>query len=511
MAAFSFDTGPTSDREDDSSRPFLLVMVLLLIPLLPLLLGCGSSEAAQPPPRPMPTVVVAEPLTKQIVEWDRYIGRTAPVEEVDVRSRVSGYLKSIEFTDGEIVEKGDLLFVIDPRPFESALDRADAAVLQAKADLARTNAAVTQAQAQFDQSQAAYSLAESRQVRGERLADRDAMTAEELDQRRSETDQADADRKAALASVELARSDVKVAEAAVISAESERRTAGIQLGYTRIVAPIGGRISRHLISEGNLIAGGDGSPTLLTTIVAIDPVHVYFDVNEREFLKYVRLDRSGQRQGSREAKNPVFISLADEEGFPHEGHMDFVDNRVDRNTGTMRGRAIFRNDDQVLAGGLFVRVRLPGSAPYQATLIPEKAVAVDQTQQIVYVVTNQPPEGSGDQSGKPEGGPPKAKPAEGATTKFVERRVVDVGPNAMGLKVIRSGLKPDDQVIIEGLMGARPGAEVQIETTTIEAGDDDLLPSDYEPWPKEKWIRPPEPVADLPGPTFDNADAVPSN
>ena len=507
MAAFPPD--PRSSATVDAAaaaRPFCFLLLLLLIPLLPLLLGCGTSEASQPPPRPLPTVVVAQPLQKQIVEWDRYIGRTAPVEEVDVQARVSGYLKSIEFTDGEIVEKGDLLFVIDPRPFESALARADAAVLQAKADQARASAAVTQAQAQFDQAQAAYSLAESRQVRGERLADRDAMTAEELDQRRSETDQADADRKAALASVELARSEVKVAEAAVISAESERRTAGIQLGYTRIVAPIGGRISRHMVSEGNLIAGGDGAPTLLTTIVAVDPVHVYFDVNEREFLKYVRLDRSGKRKGSREAKNPVFISLADEDGFPHEGHMDFVDNMVDRNTGTMRGRAIFRNDDQVLAGGLFVRVRLPGSAPYEAMLIPEKAVAVDQTQQIVYVVTDQRPEGTREE---PEGGPPTAQPDPDAETMFVERRVVEVGPNALGLKVIRSGLDSGDRVIIEGLMGARPGAEVQVETTTIEAGEGDKLPSDYQPWPKEKWIRTPEPVADLPGPEFGGAESAP--
>ena len=486
------------------------LLALMSLTLLPLLWGCESSEAAAQPAPPPPMVTVANPLVRQVVEWDRYIGRTQPVEEVDIRSRVSGYLKSIEFTDGELVDEGDLLFVIDPRPFESALDRAEAAVLQAKADLMRTEAAVEQAESQRTQSQAAYDLARSRQLRGEKLADLNAMPDEELDQRRSLTDQAAADAKAAEATVELAKAEVNVAKAAVVSAESERRTAEIQLGYTQIVAPISGRISRHLVSVGNLIAGGEGSPTLLTTIVAVDPVHVYFDVNEREYLKYVRLDRSGDRQGSREAKNPVFISLADEEGFPHEGHMDFVDNVVDRDTGTMRGRAIFRNEDDTLTGGLFARVRIPGSAPYDAMLLPEKAVAVDQTQEIVYVLTDEPPSDAGSDGqgsdGKSEGakssaGTPKSgdgKSGDAKPTAYLDRRVVTTGPTAFGLKIIRSGLKPIDRVVIGGLIAARPGSKVRFETGEVVADEKNELPSSFKPWPKERWIRPGDDAAELP-------------
>ena len=494
---------PAPQFHRSAARRAATLLLVLASLLMLTLTGCSESAAAPSTQRPLPTVTVSQPLRRQVVEWDDYMGRLAPVESVEIRSRVSGYLREIKFTDGETVKKDQLLFVIDPRPFESALDRARAAVQQAKADVTRAKADVVRAEATSGQAQAAYELATLREERGERMRDLSAMAQEELDQRRSDRDQALADRAAAVASIKLAEANVAVAEAQLANAESEKRTAEIQLGYTRIIAPIEGRISRHMVSEGNLVAGGEAGSTLLTTIVATSPVHAYFDADERELLNYIRLDRSGRRESSRKVKNPVYLALADEDTFGHEGHMDFVDNRVDPATGSIRGRAVFRNPDGVLIPGLFARVRVPGTAPYEATLVPPDAIAFDQTQEIVYVVVDTPPKSSdqsnaaGSDSNAGEANPPPPD------AKFIERRVVTTGPLAFGLRIVRDGLAPDERVVIGGLVAARPGVAVSVREGTIEADETNAMPDSYEPWPEERWIRGPDPSgAALPGPDF---------
>ena len=478
------------------------------------LAGCGGGPPQGPPPRPAPTVTTATPLRKRVVEWDRYIGRIEAVREVDIRAKVTGYLKSIHFRDGQMVEVGDLLFVIDPRPFESEVDRAEAAVAEALATLSRTRAGVSQAKAQRQQADSALELAATQEARAARLEQQGALPEAERDVAESRLKQSGADRLAADAAVELAEAEVRVAEANVETARSRLKTANIQLGYTRIAAPIAGRVSAHRVSEGNLIIEG-GSGEALTTIVSVDPVHVVFDANEREFLKYVRLDRAGKRASSREAKNPVLVGLVDEAGFPHEGHMDFVDNRVDRGTGTIRGRAILPNPDGDLTPGLFARVRLPGSEPYEAILIPDAALATDQTEQFVYVVVDgnpggsegspavdtTPSEASAATPEEPEtvrgqspddagaGGPPPEP------THFVERRVVKLGPPAYGLRIVREGLDGSETIVIDGTQALRPSAGVNVRPGSVEATEGDGLPSTYEPWPKERWLSVDGPAA----------------
>ena len=448
---------------------FCLVAAVLTGPLS----GCNEAPAGPSGPPPAPTVGVATPVVRQIVEWDRYQGRLQAVQEVDVRAKVSGYLREIHFTDGQIVEEGDLLFVIDPRPFESEVARAEAAVQDAEAGRERAVAEVAQAKAGVRQSEASFELARTQQARTARLSRQGAVPDADTDVRESELKQAEADVEASQAAVALAEAAVKVAEAQIATAKSNLRTANIQLGYTRIAAPIGGRVSEHTVSVGNLVEAGGAVP--LTTIVSEDPIHVVIEANEREFLKYMRLGRSGERPSSRVAKNPVLLGLLDEEGFPHEGHMDFVDNAVDQATGTMRGRAILPNGDGVLTPGLFARVRLPGSAPYEATLIPDAAVGIDQTQDFVYVVADGPPE-EADTESAPDG------------AVWIERRPVTLGPEALGLRVVRDGLEPDDRIVVSGLQSLRPGMAVVPEEATIEADETSALPTEYEPWPEERWL-----------------------
>ena len=492
--------------------------------LIAALAGCGGDPPQGPQGPPTPTVTVASPVLKELVEWDRYMGRLEPVREVDIRAKVTGYLRSIEFTDGQLVKQGDLLFVIDPRPFESEVDRAEAAVDEAEANLRRAEAEVQQAKARREQADAALSLAAIEQGRTQRLVDQNSRPEADLDVADSQLKQAGADRLAADAAVSLAEANVGVARANVATANSRLRTANIQLGYTRIAAPIDGRVSAHALTEGNLIIEGtSGEP--LTTIVSVDPVHVVFDANEQEFLKYVRLDRAGKRASSRDTKNPVLLGLVDEDGFPHEGHMDFVDNRVDRNTGTIRGRAILPNPDGVLAPGLFARVRLPGSRPYEAVLIPDAALATDQTERFVYVVVDEKPGGEGKESGGGEGeseetaraqspdedkgGGEEPKKPKGPT-KFVQRRVVELGPEAFGLRVVRGGLDGGERIVIRGVQALRPGAEVQVEEGEITPDEESSLPTTYEPWPKERWLTADGPA--MPDPPLGEAlDAEPAS
>jgi RND family efflux transporter MFP subunit len=363
---------------------------LSLVGFILLLTACQQQQAATPPPPP-PKVTVNQPIIRDVVESDEYTGRLEAVESVEVRARVNGYLQSLHFTDGAIVKKGTLLFVIDPRPYQAELNRAKAQLEQAIARFERTQKDFARAQ----------QLVKSR-----------AMSQEEVDTRAADQREARESVQAARAAVEAARLNVE---------------------FTQVKAPISGRISRHLVTEGNLINGGTAESTLLTRIVSLDPLYGYFDVDERAFLKYTRLWRNGTRPGSREVNIPVDLGLADETGFPHQGHLDFIDNRLDPNTGTMTGRAVIPNPDLTLTPGLFARIRLPGSSQYEALLLPDEAIGSDQTQRFAFVVNDQ---------------------------HTVEYRKVALGPMIDGLRVVRHGLKPEEWVIVNGVQRVRTGAQV---------------------------------------------------
>jgi RND family efflux transporter MFP subunit len=349
-------------------------------------------------------VSVAKPIEKEIVEWDEYTARLEAVESVEVRPRVSGYLESIHFQDGSLVKKGDLLFLIDPRPYEATLRRATADVEQAKTrlELARKNSA-----------------------RGGNLLASHAISQEEADIRQSNVRQAEAGLEEAQAALDAARLDVE---------------------FTHIRAPVAGRVGRKLVTEGNLINGGPGTQgTLLTTIVSLDPIYAYFDADEGSVLKYIRLAQTGQRPSSRDFKNPVRVGLSDETDFPHEGTMDFVDNQVDRGTGTVVGRAVLPNPDMTLLPGLFARLKLPGSGQYRAILVPDETIATDQSQRFVYVVD--------------------------AENKAQYRKVT-TGPLIDGLRVVREGLTADERVVSAGIQRIHPGAVVdpQVASAPITTG-----------------------------------------
>jgi membrane fusion protein, multidrug efflux system len=362
---------------------------LSLVGLVLLLAACQQQQAAPPPPPPK--VTVSQPVARGVVEWDEYTGRLEAVQSVEVRARVSGYLQSVNFTDGAIVKKGALLFVIDPRPYQAELNRAKAALEQAMARYERTQKDFARAQ----------QLVKSR-----------AMSQEDVDTRA-------ADQREAQEAVQAARAAVDAAQ--------------LNVEFTQVRAPISGRISREFVTVGNLINGGTADSTLLTRIVSLDPIYCYFDVDERSYLKYSRLWRDGKRAGSREVNIPVDLGLADEQGFPHQGQLDFIDNRLDPNTGTMTGRAIFSNPDLTLIPGLFARIRLPGSNRYEAMLVPDGAIGTDQTQRFAFIVNDQ---------------------------NTVEYRKVELGPIIEGLRVVRDGLKPEDWVIVNGMQRVRTGAKV---------------------------------------------------
>lgn len=433
-------------------------------------LGCSRDEQVSREPQ-LPQVTVAQPVRRPIVEWDRYTGRLAAVQSVDVRARVSGHLESIHFSEGDIVQEGQLLFVIDPRPFQAQLRIAEAREEEARASREKAQAELRQAEAAAAQAQFNLDLASTRRERIQRLIQQNAAAAEELDLRESEFLVARADVDSAQAAVESARASIANAEAAIISAEAAVQSVQLDLQYTQVRSPITGRASDWRVDIGNLISGGSEQATLLTTIVSLDPIHAYFDASERELLKYMRLDRAGQRPSSREAKNPVYLALADEEGLPHQGHMDFVDNRVDPNTGTMRGRAIFRNSDHQLVPGLFAELRIPGTARYEAVMIPDEAIGTDQALQYVLIVDNE---------------------------NRIGRRVVETGPLSHGLRIIRSGLDGSERVVIRGLQAAADGVQVAATEERLEVTATSELPDDYQPVPREEWLTVmPQPV---PGP-----------
>lgn len=444
---------------NDMTQKFTRSRVLLAITLL-LFAGCSNDKAAAPPPPP-PSVTVARPVVKKIVEWDAYTGRLEAVNLVEVRARVDGYLQSIHFDEGQMVEKDDLLFVIDPRPFEAELNSAKAKLQQSQSQLQQARALLDVAKAKSLQSDAQVSLAKVRYERVQSLAQRNASSQEELDLREAEYLQAQADVKGSEAEIISAEAAITTAEAEIEMARAGVETAELNLQYTRVRAPIAGRISRQAVTEGNLIAGGSSTSSLLTTITSIQPIYCVFDSTEQNVLKYMRLAMSGDRESSRVAKNPVFLGLVDETGFPHSGHMDFVDNRFDTETASLRARCVFPNDDQLLIPGMFARIRIPGSAAREAVLIPDSAIGTDQSSQYVYIVVD----------------------------NVIERRPITPGPIVDGLRVIRKGLEGNELLVIEGLLKARPEMKVTPVEGTIEVVEDGL-PHDYKPVPEDQWISP---------------------
>lgn len=433
--------------------------------------GCSEQATGTAPAQGPPSVVVAKPVVMPLVEWDEYTGRLDAIDSVEVRARVSGYLKSTHFEEGQMVAAGDLLAVVDPRPFEAELNAATALLLASQSQSKEAAAQLRQAQAELADAQAQETLTERRFERTKELAARSATSQDEVDNRESDYVQAQAAVEVAKAKIDTSNAAIATAAAAIESAKANVEAAELNLEYTRVRAPISGRVSRRFVTDGNLISGGTNASTLLTTIVSLSPIHVYFDANEQEFLKYSRLAASGQRASSRVVKNPVFVALLDEDGFPHQGHMDFVDNRLDPNTATMRGRAILPNDDGVLTPGLFVDVRLPGSGRYDAVLIPDSAIASDQADKFVYVLETN--EGGSDTAPT---GPIKLR-----------RQVVKLGPIAHDLRIVREGLDGSEFLVTRGLQRIRPGAEVMTETETITPGESPL-PDDYQPVPKEQWL-----------------------
>src|ERR1700674_2937927 len=368
-----------------------------LLLMAPLLIGCDSTPAAIAAPPP-PPVTVARPLQKTITEWDEYTGRFTAVESVDVRARVSGFIDSIHFSEGQIVKQGDLLFVIDPRPYRLAVEQAKADVERAKAKL---------------------EIASLDVQRGTPLARTQALTERELDTRKATE---------------------RDAAGQVASAEAAMKQAELNLEWTEVRAPTTGRISDRRVDAGNLITGGQTGATLLTVIVSIDPIHFVFDASEADFLHYMRLAAAGARPSSRDVQNPVSVRLADEADYIHHGRMDFVDNALNSKTGTMRGRAVFENKDELLSPGSFGRLRLFGGE-HEALLVPDSAIASDQSRKIVFTVTDDGTVGT---------------------------KLIELGPIVDELRVIRSGLAPTDRIVIDGLQRARPGQKVKPEDGKID-------------------------------------------
>jgi multidrug efflux system membrane fusion protein len=369
----------------NSARFAVLVLVALSIA------GCGDSGKQQARTPPPPTVTVANPLARTVVDQDEYVGRFIAVDSVEIRARVSGYLEKVHFRDGQIVKEGDLLFSIDKRPYQNALDQARANLAQARANLAFTTADLERAQ---------------------KLVKEKTISEQLFDQRTQAK---------------------RIAEASVTANEAAVRQATLDLGFTALHAPISGRIGDRRVSPGNLVTGGAQGNTLLATIVSIDPIRFEFTFDEASFLRYERLSQEGKDVASRGAGVEVTLKLIDEDDFTHKGRMDFIDNVIDRSSGTIRGRAQFANPNDVFTPGMFARVRVPGSPPYKALLIPDAAIASEQVRKYVLVVDKD---------------------------NVVRTKYVTLGQIVDGMRVVKSGLAADDRVIVAGLMRARTGQKV---------------------------------------------------
>jgi RND family efflux transporter MFP subunit len=349
-----------------------------------------------PPPKP-PEVQVSLPVTREVVDYEDFTGRTEAVAMVEIRARVTGYLEKVLFTEGAEVKKGQLLLEIDPRPYQAEMNRTEANVVQAEAHLKRLD---------------------SDYRRAVRMLPNNSVSREEFDK---------------------ITGDRAEAEASVSVARASRDLAKLNMEFTHVAAPIAGRTSRRLIDPGNMVKADE---TALTTIVTLDPMYVYFDMDERTLLRIRRLIHEPAAKTSGKASLSILMGLADEDGYPHEGSLNFEDNRVDSGTGTLRVRAAFPNPQRVLSPGLFVRVRLPVGAPHAATLVAEQALGTDQGQKFIYVVNEK---------------------------KEVSYRPVKIGRLHDGLRAITQGLEKSDQVVITGIQRIRPGAVVEPKLVDMPA------------------------------------------
>ena len=376
----------------------------LWLPLFVVIASSGCERPPAPPKMPPAAVTVARPLSREVVDWDDYTGRLEAVEIVELRARVGGYLIEANFPEGGIVEEGKVLFRLDPAPFE--------------AELAKAKAQVAQAQAQAENASTEF-------TRIQRLRESGGGSEKEFQD---------------------AKYNKLQTAAAVAAAQANERTAQLNLDWTQVKAPFRGRTSRKFVTEGNLITGGTASGTLLTTITKLDPIYCYVDADESSVLKYQRLSLEKKRISAREQQIPCFLQLGDEKGFPHEGLVDFVDNRVDPNTGTLRARGVFANTDGWLLPGLFGRLRVPGSGRYQTLLVPDAAVDTNQNIKFLRIV-------------RPD--------------NTVEFRNVTLGSLFGQLRSIESGLGPDERVVINGLQRAIPDSkvdphEVELDPTMLQ-------------------------------------------
>jgi RND family efflux transporter MFP subunit len=360
--------------------------------------GCGDSKAGSTAAPPVPAVHVKTVEQRTISDWDTFTGRFEAVESVKLRPRVSGYIDQVSFSEGKDVKKGDVLFVIDPRPYRVQLERA-------QGDLAR-------ARAQAE-------LSEKELRRTESLLAAHAVSQEEYEQRASQRNQLAADLQAARAAADAAQLDLE---------------------FTRVIAPIDGRVSRAEVTAGNYVTAGT---TVLTSVVSLDPIYVYFEGDEQTYLKYNGQAQRGERPSSREAANPVFVGLANEADFPHSGRMNFVDNALNPETGTIRARAVLDNAAHQFTPGMLARVKLLGSGEYSATLVPDEAVGTDQDRKFVIVVNAQ---------------------------SVAEYRPVQLGEIADGQRIVRSGVRPGERVIVGGLQRVRPGMQVTPQPADAPAG-----------------------------------------
>ena len=369
--------------------------VPLALALACFIASCGErqQQGGAPPP---PTVTVAKPIKRTVFDFDEYVGRFTAINSVEVRARVSGYLDKLHFKDGQLVKQGDLLFTIDKRPFQNTLDQARANLVQAQSNVAYTEADYT---------------------RGQALVRDKTITDQTFEQRAQA---------------------FRNAKASVTANEAAVRQAELDLEFTELRAPVNGRIGDRRVSPGNLVTGGtSGNTTMLATIVSIDPIYFEFTFDEASYLRYERLAKKGEDIASRNASVQVALKLIDESDFDHEGRMDFVDNVIERATGTIRGRAVFANPSEVFTPGMFARVRVPGSPPYEGLLVPDIAVGTEQARRYVVVVDDQ----------------------DTARIKYVTLGQL----TSDNLRVIKEGLGPDDRVVVNGLMQARSGTKVHAE------------------------------------------------
>jgi len=360
--------------------------------------GCGQGKAASAAPPP-PQVHVATASTGEVVDWDTFTGRFEAPETVKLRPRVSGYIDQVRFAEGRDVKKGDVLFVIDQRPYQVQFERT---------------------QADYVRMQARSQLAASELARSQKLLAAHAVSQEEYDQRASERAQARADELAAHAAMNAAK---------------------LNLEYTQVTSPIDGRISRAEVTTGNYVSAGE---TILTSLVSLDPIYVYFEGDEQTYLKYMNLAKLGERPSSRENANPVFIGLANEDDFPHAGKMNFVDNALSPETGTIRARAQIDNPEHLFTPGMLARVKLQGSGKYQATLIDDEAVVTDQDRKYVMVVNAQ---------------------------NVIEYRAVELKGIFNNQRIVSGGLQPGERIVVSGLQRVRPGMTVAPQETNATAND----------------------------------------